>query len=267
MSNPVREFENALLSERLVDRFATVYHSSPGERSKYLREHPNADPSKHQVSTKHKPKARPQREREYAVGRGQSQVDKIKRNLDEDTKALDSAKDDKERGEIQRDIDSGKKRLEEAQGALDKATKGRDEKKRKPKEASVVVAFEEALAVRFAMEHDSPEALKKYLQEHPGADKSNHTVKKKDAPKGKSETFEPSKEHKALGGELQQWHGPGTPAINEVGSHLTGGKAFPRKKIEQAARELEKMIEDPRSSESDKDDLQKLVMKLWRMDH
>jgi hypothetical protein len=29
-----------------------------------------------------------------------------------------------------------------------------------------------------AMEHDSPEALKKYLHDHPDADKSNHTVKK-----------------------------------------------------------------------------------------
>lgn len=47
--------------------------------------------------------------------------------------------------------------------------------------------FEQALLVgrvasRFAMEHDSPAAMKKYLQEHPDADRSNHSVKK--APKG-----------------------------------------------------------------------------------
>jgi hypothetical protein len=30
------------------------------------------------------------------------------------------------------------------------------------------------------MEHSSPEALKKYLQDHPAADKSKHTVKKED---------------------------------------------------------------------------------------
>ncbi|MFA6234138.1 MAG: hypothetical protein WC824_08130, partial [Bacteroidota bacterium] len=30
-----------------------------------------------------------------------------------------------------------------------------------------------------AMEFDTPEALKKYLDEHPGADRSNHTVKHK----------------------------------------------------------------------------------------
>jgi hypothetical protein len=38
------------------------------------------------------------------------------------------------------------------------------------------LAFEMVLA----MEHDSPEALKEYLKEHPNADKSNHTVKKQD---------------------------------------------------------------------------------------
>lgn len=50
------------------------------------------------------------------------------------------------------------------------------------KEASLV----ERVAARFlratepvAMEHDSPEALKKYLHEHPNADPSNHTVKGK----------------------------------------------------------------------------------------
>jgi hypothetical protein len=35
-----------------------------------------------------------------------------------------------------------------------------------------------ALADRVSMEHSSPEALKRYLKEHPDADKSKHTVKK-----------------------------------------------------------------------------------------
>lgn len=34
------------------------------------------------------------------------------------------------------------------------------------------------LSLRVAMEHDSPEALAKYLKEHPDADKAKHTVKK-----------------------------------------------------------------------------------------
>jgi len=50
--------------------------------------------------------------------------------------------------------------------------------------------FEQALMVervasrvRLAMEHDSPEALAKYLKEHPDADKAKHTVKKPDGAK------------------------------------------------------------------------------------
>ena len=40
---------------------------------------------------------------------------------------------------------------------------------------------------RVAMEFDSQEALEKYLKDHPGADKSKHTVKKDDGGKGKSD--------------------------------------------------------------------------------
>ena len=43
--------------------------------------------------------------------------------------------------------------------------------------------------IRSAMEHSSPEALKKYLRDHPNADKSKHTVKQDGgkSDKGKSE--------------------------------------------------------------------------------
>jgi len=41
------------------------------------------------------------------------------------------------------------------------------------------------------MEHDTPEAKEKYLKEHPGADKSKHTVKgDKGGPKGKAQKQE-----------------------------------------------------------------------------
>lgn len=40
------------------------------------------------------------------------------------------------------------------------------------------------LADRVAMEFDTPEALKKYLQDHPDADKSKHTVKKPEKDEG-----------------------------------------------------------------------------------
>ena len=151
--NPVTAYEDALIADRMTDRLATVYHSSPGALRKYLREHPNADKSKHQVSTKHKPKARPQRERGYEVGRAKNDVERFQRNLDEDTKALESAKDDKERAEIQRDIDSGKKNLEQAKARMESADS--EHSKHKKKQATEVTAFEDALAteriaIRFA---------------------------------------------------------------------------------------------------------------------
>ena len=52
-------------------------------------------------------------------------------------------------------------------------------------------AFEHEILIRRvvsrfvqAMEFDTPEAMKAYLKAHPGADKSNHSVKKQDGEKG-----------------------------------------------------------------------------------
>lgn len=60
---------------------------------------------------------------------------------------------------------------------------------------SALVEFENALlvdrvATRFAMEHDSPEALKKYLQDHPDADKSKHSVKPAERERGSADKDE-----------------------------------------------------------------------------
>jgi len=60
----------------------------------------------------------------------------------------------------------------------------------------ILRAFQDAILVRrliarmrTSMEHSSPEAMKEYLHEHPGADKSNHHVRKKDEKsKAKEET-------------------------------------------------------------------------------
>lgn len=53
-----------------------------------------------------------------------------------------------------------------------------------------------------ATEHDSPEALKKYLHEHPDADKSKHTVKKdKSESKDEDEEFG---EYPDFGGAAKQ---------------------------------------------------------------
>ena len=62
------------------------------------------------------------------------------------------------------------------------------------------------------MEHDSPEALKKYLHEHPDADKSKHTVKGKPKSKDESKDEDDSEyeggseygEYPDLGGTVKQ---------------------------------------------------------------
>lgn len=114
---------------------------------------------------------------------------------------------------------------------------------------SIVARYHVAMA-KVAMEFPTEEARATYLKEHPGADKSKHTVKKDEGgDKGgeggkstKSETFKPTRYQRDLGNRMQEWQGPDTPAINEVGSYLSGEHPVPRKKLMEAAKELEKML-------------------------
>jgi hypothetical protein len=46
------------------------------------------------------------------------------------------------------------------------------------KKEALTLAYREARQQLFAMEHTSPKALREYLREHPGADKTKHTVTK-----------------------------------------------------------------------------------------
>ena len=94
---------------------------------------------------------------------------------------------------------------------------------------------------REAMVFPNEEALKKYLKEHPGANPKNHTVKKDEGGEsgsGNDEIKLVNNATKSLGGELQQWQGPGTPAINSVGSYLTGGHPVSKAKVHKAIEEL-----------------------------
>ena len=95
-----------------------------------------------------------------------------------------------------------------------------------------------------AMEFPTEKALKDYLHDHPGADKSNHSVAKgKGSEKGSPGTDDikvVNNATKQLGNELQQWQGPGTPAINSVGSFLTSGTPVPKAKVHEAIKELGK---------------------------
>jgi len=136
-----------------------------------------------------------------------------------------------------------------------------------------------------AMEHNSPEALAKYLKEHPNADKSKHTVKKPEkeekgkADEGKKDKggdddkmVRPSspKKSEELGGELSQWQGPGTPAINHVNSYLIGNHPVSKGKVREAIKELEQYKVDAKAKgwkghEKDIDDTDVMIGKLRKL--
>ncbi len=128
-------------------------------------------------------------------------------------------------------------------------------------------AFADALLARqiarrylkkMGMEHDSPEALKDYLKEHPGADKSKHHVKKDEGKdEGGKMTAKPGKKEQDLGGELSQWQGPGQPGINHVNSYLQGGHPVSHEMVEKAIKEMEK--NKAGASGKDKEHAEKMI--------
>jgi hypothetical protein len=145
--------------------------------------------------------------------------------------------------------------------------------------------FEDALladkvASRFmlAIEFPTEEARRKYLHDHPNADPHKHTIKKQEGGKGEgeggkkqlSEIFKPNQFDQELGGMLQQWHGPGSPAITTVGSYLTGRHPVPRKKLMEAAKELEGFLPDAKAGKygwgkSEVRELNKMIKQLKHM--
>lgn len=62
-----------------------------------------------------------------------------------------------------------------------------------------VALMADRIAARYAMEHDSPAALKKYLQEHPDADRKNHHVKKKSPATESKNPYTDAKVERAMG--------------------------------------------------------------------
>jgi hypothetical protein len=119
-------------------------HATPEAREKYLHDHPNADPADHTVK-KDEGKKKP------------SFVDKLK--------------------------DTGKKVLKTLLVGPDDV-KIPDRKKHKDEKyddysPSEYFKWNPTAAVRFAMEHPTPESREKYLHDHPNANPQNHTVKEK----------------------------------------------------------------------------------------
>lgn len=157
---------------------AVTYHSSPGALRKYLKEHPNADKSKHQVSTKYRDRARPKREKEYAKGRAEKDLQRQRKILKDDEAALEGAKDDKEREEIQKDIDAGNKNIEKLESKL----KGDSKPKGKPADSGKDDNSDLDLDVRDKLKKLSPAKREDVIQKALLNEKSDDgkPVKQKD---------------------------------------------------------------------------------------
>lgn len=97
---------------------------------------------------------------------------------------------------------------------------------------------------RMAMEFDTEDALKQYLKEHPGADKSKHTVKKpggggeKKDDEGDSKPVSMSREgYKAIAEALDGFEAPG--AWGHVISYAISGKPMEAKHVKKVVADID----------------------------
>jgi len=109
-----------------------------------------------------------------------------------------------------------------------------------------------------AMEHDSPEALKKYLKEHPDADKSKHTVKKQeedaggeededadfDFPPGASNEARNIRKHDLSDAGLHPDDLKGYGTVNHVLQQAEQGKTVTPLQMAHAQKQLKEMEKD-----------------------
>lgn len=101
------------------------------------------------------------------------------------------------------------------------------------------------LTGRTAMEHSSPEALKKYLKEHPDADPKNHTVQKSEKDKGGKEDG-----GKAL--EVFKGH-PDIKKVEEKLESYKGDISARKKGAEKALSGAQELEKESRSVLDDED--------------
>lgn len=111
------------------------------------------------------------------------------------------------------------------------------------------------LISKSAMEHSSPEALEKYLKEHPNADKSKHTVKKPS--KAPEQGAKPVKLNKALGDMLGQWHGSIKDPIYAVSSAAIAGKPVPASKAQEAVAQIDSILDKADLNDAERKELTK----------
>jgi hypothetical protein len=194
MAGELRAFQDAILVRNVVARVADAEHESrefatPDALKSYLHEHPGADKSKHHVK-------RPGVEKDWIdiqnegkgghtynrhdrePGESDDEFKEKNRVLDEEHKKLrdqwDAAPPTDDQGQ-QDDQDQDPKKPSWFGDKLDKMNHWLDK-----------LAVEAPVAMEFA----TPEAMAKYLHDHPGADPEMHHVREKSEEERSSEESE-----------------------------------------------------------------------------
>jgi cytochrome oxidase Cu insertion factor (SCO1/SenC/PrrC family) len=94
-----------------------------------------------------------------------------------------------------------------------------------------------------AMEHDTPEALKAYLKEHPDADKSKHSVKKQE-----DKVLKNKDHYEGIAKEVLQHFDDAdvkeaAPALHKVLNTLKSGKPISKKDVQEARKQTSDLVE------------------------
>lgn len=112
-------------------------------------------------------------------------------------------------------------------------------------------AFQNAILVRnvvarVSTDFSSPEAFRKYLKDHPNADKSKHHVVKDNGERGSAPAHTTKKLDKDLGDEIaKHWKGPSGNAVDKVRSMIEEGREVPENMIDKAVTVLHDQSNKP----------------------
>lgn len=166
-------------------------HPSEEARKKYLQEHRDAEPRNHTVKKQEAKGERDQfgRDKKNQTSQLRHLVNNQKEQLRQDKARLKRLKGD-EAKDLASDIALDETEIAKNESSIDKLKSASDP----------LADFQDALMARrvarrfMAFEHDSEEARKKYLHDHPGASPSRHTVKnQKSKPSNKLKGSDPKK--------------------------------------------------------------------------
>lgn len=122
-------------------------------------------------------------------------------------------------------------------------------------------AVQRRQAIRLATEFGTPEALKQYLRDHPGADPSKHSVR----PKGNEPTLrvkhapnkEVSKTLEDLGSAIKDH-----VFVKKLKSRLEGDRPIPKHTVDHVVGVINSYLEYDETSKEDKTKLKQLKKKL-----